>query len=72
MELLSQVNTFTAGMDMDTDVIYLKDNQYRYAENIRIVTNDNGTHGVLQNIEPVSEYEEGIPENETVLGVATT
>jgi hypothetical protein len=47
MELLSQVNTFTAGMDMDTDVTLLKDNQYRYAENIRIVTNDGGTHGVL-------------------------
>ena len=67
----AQVNTFQ-GMDMDTDVTMIKDSNYRYAENVRIVTNDNGTTGNLQNIEGVKQYiNSNINSNETIIGTCT-
>lgn len=42
-----QTNTFIEGMDCDTDIMMLSDKRYRYAENIRVITNDEGTTGVL-------------------------
>lgn len=56
MEIKSQVNTFDGGMDMDTDVSYLETNKYRYAENVRLATDQRGTAGVLQNIQYFKEY----------------
>jgi hypothetical protein len=35
---------------MDTDIMLLPNTQYRYAENVRIITNDDGNTGMLQNI----------------------
>ena len=67
----SLVNTFNSGMDMDTDVAYLSSDAYRYAENVRIISNDGGTKGVLQNIEGVRPYDFNLPKNETILGVTT-
>lgn len=55
-ELYSQTNTFGKGMDMDTDITMLQEGKYRYAENIRILTNDSGTNSVLQNIEDIYRY----------------
>lgn len=66
-----QVNTFTGGMNADTDVAFISNDSYRYAENIRIMTNDSGTNGVLQNIEGVKKYNISIPEDETVIGTTT-
>ena len=57
MEINSHKNTFEGGMDMDTDVSYATNNTYRYAQNIRLVTNTNGTNGVLQNIDYIKKYE---------------
>lgn len=51
MNQIRQTNTFVGGMNMDLDYSVIKDNQYQYAENIRIMTNDNGSIGVMQNIE---------------------
>lgn len=51
MNQFKQTNTFIGGMNMDLDYSLMKDNQYIYAENVRLVTNDNGTFGVLQTIE---------------------
>lgn len=51
MNVLRQTNTFIGGMNMDLDYSVIKDNQYEYAENIRILTHDDGTSGVMQNIE---------------------
>jgi hypothetical protein len=34
-------------MNLDTDVNLLPNEQYRYAENVRVITNDGGTTGVL-------------------------
>ena len=56
MEINSQTNTFEGGLDMDTDISYANTNTYRYAENVRLVTNENGTNGILQNIEYIKQY----------------
>lgn len=70
MELNSQINTFSRGMNLDTDVTMLPEGQYRYAENIRILSNENGTTGVLQNLEHIRQYDGSIPQNEKILGTA--
>lgn len=51
MNSTRQTNTFSAGMNMDIDYSLLKENQYVYSENIRIVTNDGSSIGAMQNIE---------------------
>lgn len=68
-----QTNTFVSGMNTDTDVNLLPSSQYRYAENIRIITNDDGNTGVLQNIQDTIEIEGDIfeRENEKILSVIT-
>ena len=47
MELNSQINTFTNGMNLDTDITMIPEGQYRYAENIRLLTDADGTTGML-------------------------
>jgi hypothetical protein len=47
MELNSQINTFAKGLDMDTDITMLPEGKYRYAENIRLITDADGTTGML-------------------------
>ena len=56
---------------MDTDITMIPEGQYRYAENIRMLTNADGTTGMLQNIEHIRQYDGGIPANETILGTST-
>jgi hypothetical protein len=46
-ELNSQINTFSKGMNMDIDVTMMPEGYYRYAENIRLITNAGGTTGVV-------------------------
>ena len=70
MEINSQVNTFIGGMNIDSDITMLADNQYRWAENIRLLTDNAGTTGILQNIEDVRQYEGGIEASENILGTA--
>lgn len=72
MELNSQINTFHKGLNMDVDITMLPEGQYRYAENIRLLTNSEGTTGMLQNIEHIRQYTGGIPTDEIILGTATT
>ena len=50
-----QTNSFSGGMNMDVDVNFIKSNIYRYAENVRIITDSSGTSGVLQNSDGI-EY----------------
>lgn len=67
-----QTNTFIGGMNMDLDYSVIKDNQYQYAENIRILTNDNGSTGVMQNIEGfIKTNPSTILYNETIIHVDT-
>lgn len=56
---------------MDTDITMIPEGQYRYAENIRLLTDADGTTGMLQNIEYIRQYTDGIPSDETILGTAT-
>ena len=72
MELNSQVNTFLRGMNLDTDLSMIPEGQYRYAENVRVVTDGFGTTGALQNIEHIKKYSEKISENEVIIGTCDT
>ena len=70
----AQINTFGSGMNMDYDVALTPEGEYRYAENVRIMTNDNGTSGVLQNIEGVEKYllaNDVIGKDEEVIGTSS-
>lgn len=67
----AQVNTFTGGLNMDQDVNLIPDTQYRYAEDVRVITNDGGTTGVLQSIENPRKYDTIIPKDETIIGTTT-
>ena len=68
-----QTNTFVGGMNLDTDVTMIPDNQYRYAENVRVITDTDGTTGVLQNVQDTRMVEGGdfLNPNETVLAATT-
>ena len=72
MEINSQINTFHKGLNMDTDITMLPEGQYRYAENIRLLTDADGTTGMLQNIEHIRKYNGGIPSDETIIGTSNT
>ena len=46
-----QVNTFIKGMDTDTSDMYMGEGSYRYAENLRVVTDGDSNSGELHIIE---------------------
>ena len=73
MSNIFQTNSFAGGMNMDTDIMLLPNTQYRYAENVRIITNDDGNTGMLQNIQDTLKVEGEIfeREGEKVLAVVT-
>lgn len=68
-----QTNTFIGGMNLDVDITVVPDSQYRYAENVRIITDKDGTSGILQNIQDTKILDGGqfITENETVIACTT-
>lgn len=72
MEINSQINTFENGMNLDSDIRVMPNNAYRWAQNVRILTDDAGTGNILQNIEDVRQYLGGIDINEKILGTAVT
>ena len=72
MELISQVNTFVGGMNLDDDVTMIPKNQYKLANNVRLITNDSGTTGVLQNIEYIRQYPGGLDKSENIIGTTVT
>jgi hypothetical protein len=47
MELNANVNTFYKGLDLDSDISILDKSTIRYAENIKLITNKNGTTASL-------------------------
>lgn len=52
----AQINTFYGGMNMDSDAAILSNNQYRYGQDVRIITDDSSTSGVLQSVEGAKKY----------------
>lgn len=53
MNAQRQTNTFQKGMNCDLDYSVIDSGQYQWAENIRIIANDDSSTGVAQNIEGV-------------------
>lgn len=47
----THINTFTSGMNTDTSDMVIKSDSYRYAENIRIITDEDSNSGELRLIE---------------------
>ena len=81
MEINAQINTFNGGMNLDADVNYIDKSQYKYAENVRIVTNGDGTTGVLQGIEKNKQFKftidlskavNELTDSQKIIGTATT
>lgn len=71
MNARRQTNTFLGGMNMDLDYSVIKSNQYQYAENIRVLTNDDGSTGIMQNIEGFIKASSTQLSNETIIHVTT-
>lgn len=72
MEINSQVNTFLEGMNLDSDITMLSNKQYRWAQNVRLLTDNAGTTGILQNIEDIRQYLGGLEISENILGTAVS
>jgi len=45
----AKISSFIGGMNKDKDSIYLKESEYRHAENFTLYTNSDGTVGSLEN-----------------------
>lgn len=66
-----QINVFNKGMNTDTSDAYISSEQYRYAENLRPVTNEGETSGELRLIEGYKEIEQFLNEQEEVKAVTS-
>lgn len=66
-----QTNTFIEGMDCDTDITMLSNKRYRSAENVRILTDQDGNSGVLRNVDQPLHILDNTSANETIIGVTT-
>lgn len=74
----AQINTFVAGLDLDNDVTVIASNKMRYAENVRLLTNEDGTSAVLQNFDGIYKYilstnqqDDQITEQDQIVGVTS-
>ena len=56
MEIKSQTNIFTGGMDLDSDLSSIPNQSWSYAENVRIVTNNDGSTSILNETDTVHRY----------------
>lgn len=68
MEINSSINTFHKGMNLDSDISVLDNNTIRYAQNIRLIANKDGTSAVAQNSDYIQKYEIYLPDNQTIIG----
>jgi hypothetical protein len=50
-ENLQQTNTFVGGMDTDTSDMLITSEKYRFAKNLRLITDSNSNSGELHLIE---------------------
>ena len=67
-----QTNTFVEGLNLDSNISYMKDSQYRDAQNVRVIADNNGTTGSLQNIEGISKLSNEIGQNEIIVATDTS
>lgn len=68
-----QTNIFTGGLNLDSDVSFIPKDSYRYAENIRVIANTQGTQGVLQDIQGTINIDTNIvlSKNEKIVATCT-
>ena len=66
------VNTFSGGMNADLDKSIIKSNQYRYAENIRVSVDENGTFGSISPVEDQELVMQNVFEGDEVLHSASS
>lgn len=57
MELKSHITQFTGGMDLDSSISNIPKESWRYAENIRVLTDDDGSTGVLNQMDSIYRYD---------------
>lgn len=70
MELNASINTFYKGLDLDSDISVLDKNAIRYAENVRLTANSEGTSAVAQNSDYIQKYNINLPsEVSKIIGV---
>lgn len=55
-ENLQQINTFTGGINSDSSPMYLKDNQYRFAQNLVLVKTDSESKGELRLVDSIETF----------------
>ena len=63
----AQINTFYGGMNTDSATSMLPNNQYRFGQDVRIITDDSSTSGVLQSVEGAKKYNYGIKGTEEII-----
>lgn len=68
---IKQTNTFIGGMNTDLDYSVIKNNQYMYAENIRLLANTDNSFSAIQNIEGFSNIDSSVPTGETIVHTKT-
>lgn len=56
---LQQINTFTKGMNTDVSDMLMDSSQYRYAENVRLVTNTDSNSGELRLVDGTEFFTSG-------------
>lgn len=66
-----QINVFNKGMNTDTSDAYLSNEQYRYAENLRFITNTGENSGELRLIEGYKKISGVLERNEIVVAVTS-
>lgn len=66
-----QINVFNKGMNTDTSDAYLSNEQYRYAENLRFITNTGENSGELRTIEGYEKIEGLIEDGEQIIAVTS-
>ena len=68
---LQQINVFNKGMNTDTSDAYLSSEQYRYAENLRFITDTGENSGELRRIEGYKTLNGILNEQEKVIAVTS-
>ena len=64
-----QTNTFVKGMDTDTSDILIESSKYRFAENVRITTDKDGSNGEIHMIDGTDQIQNSREEEIQVEGV---
>lgn len=67
----STANTFMKGMNLDVDKSLMASDTYRYAENLRLITDSNGNSGSLENVKGTIGVEDLRHIRGTIIGHCT-